>query len=138
MNAEICLVLRVMRNCSVPLKQPERSKWIEKIEKVQPFDDTVATYHVCQFHFLPEDLDIRGKRKYILPGRVPSVFANNDNNDNTVECFGVNAIGASVNNSESTNFSSAVSNAAYPVQNTLSIEEATNETISSSSSTYEG
>lgn len=87
MNLEIDLVQSVMKNCSVPLNQPERSKWIEAIEKVQPFDNIVATYKLCEFHFLPEDIDTRGKRKHILPGRVPSVFSNKKNDPNNVEYF---------------------------------------------------
>lgn len=63
---------------SVPLAEPKRSKWIEAIEKIQPFDYVVQTYHICSLHFLSEDIGFRGKNKCILPGKVPSIFKNNN------------------------------------------------------------
>lgn len=69
---------------SVPLKNPNRQKWISAIEKIQPFDYYVATYHVCELHFLPEDVETKGKRKLIIPGRVPKVFQNIGNNNSSI------------------------------------------------------
>lgn len=60
---------------------PNRSKWIEAIEKIQPFDYITQTYYLCQFHFLPEDIQMKGKRKFIISGRVPSIFPNSRNDE---------------------------------------------------------
>lgn len=45
------------------------------IEKVQPFDYVVQTYHVCSLHFLPSDIKVSGKRKTITVGKVPTIFS---------------------------------------------------------------
>lgn len=60
--------------CSVPFDEPHRSRWIEAIRTFQMFDNTVANYHVCSLHFLAEDINVSGKRKTIIPGKVPSIF----------------------------------------------------------------
>lgn len=78
------LYIMCNQKLSVPMEEPNRSKWIEAIEKVQPFDYYVSTYHLCQFHFLPEDVGTQGKKKtkkFILSGRVPSIFSNEGNNN---------------------------------------------------------
>lgn len=118
-----------MKNCSVPLKQPDRSKWIDAIEKVQPFDYIIQMYYLCQFHFSPDDIETRGRKKIVLPGRVPSIFANYSKN--TLECFDVNTIDTGMSNDESTN-SNLASNSVFLGQNILNIHES-NETVSSSS-----
>lgn len=64
--------------CSVPLTQPNRDKWINAIEKFQPFDYVIQTFHVCSRHFLPSDIKTIGK-KTVISGRVPSIFT--DSND---------------------------------------------------------
>lgn len=68
----------------VPGTDSNRSKWIEAIEKVQPFDYITQNYHVCQFHFLPEDIEKKGKKKFVIFGRVPSVFTNIQNIENEI------------------------------------------------------
>lgn len=112
------------------MKQPARDEWIQAIERVQPFDHIVQTYFLCQLHFSPDDIDTRGKRKYILENRVPSIFSNNNN-----DC-----IGASIIDSESTNSSSTVDNTFHSeslVQNISNTDESSNEPISSPSTIYD-
>lgn len=94
----------------MPLKQPHREKWIREIEKVQPFDYIVQMYYLCQYHFSPNDIESRGKKKIIIPGRVPSIFANNNNNDNVLNCHDENAVDVSIKDIESIISSSNVGN----------------------------
>lgn len=76
----------------VPTMDPNRSKWIEAIEKIQPFDYITQTYYVCQFHFLPEDIEKRGKKKFVISGRAPSIFSSqsNENVNSNVSVIEVN------------------------------------------------
>lgn len=60
--------------CSVPLSNPNRKLWIDAIEKNQPFDYIVSSYHVCSLHFSLSDIKISGKRKTIISGRFPTIF----------------------------------------------------------------
>lgn len=39
----------------------------------------VQTYHVCSKHFLSCDIRVNGKRKTIVPGKVPSIFPSSKN-----------------------------------------------------------
>lgn len=66
----------------VPTMDPNRRKWIQAIEKFQPFDYIPQTYYVCQFHFLSEDIEKRGKRNFVISGRVPSIFKKIQSNEN--------------------------------------------------------
>lgn len=75
----------------VPTMDPNRSRWIEAIEKTQEFDYITQTYYVCQSHFLPEDIQKRGKKTFVISGRVPSVFSNTRSNEN------VNSQGIEIN-----------------------------------------
>lgn len=75
------MVFIPVQNFSVPLKEPNRSKWINSIEKFQPFDYVVQTYHLCSLHFLQNDIVTKGKRKTIICGRVPTIFPNNPTDD---------------------------------------------------------
>lgn len=104
----------------MPSKEPEKSKWIEAIERVQPFDYVVQRYFLCQLHFLPDDIGILGTRKIVLPGKIPSIFAVSGNNENTSDCSEQNEACALVINDESRNSSSSsdnVFNTESPVQN---------------------
>lgn len=65
-----------MKYFSVPAFEPNRSRWIEAIEAFQSFDYVVQTFHVCSRHFLPSDIIVKGKRKTVKPGAVPSLFTN--------------------------------------------------------------
>lgn len=67
---------------SVPSCQPDRSNWITAIEQYQPFDYYVQTFHVCSLHFKTNDLLIRGLRRTIAKGAVPSIFGNDNAADN--------------------------------------------------------
>lgn len=87
----------------MPLKQPGRSQWIEAIEQVQPFDYVVQTYYVCELHFLQEDIFTRGKKKFIVPGKVPTIFGINNNIDNTLKVCNANDVYESINSSKPTN-----------------------------------
>lgn len=58
--------------------QPVRDKWIEAIEKCQVFDYKVTRFVVCSLHFLPDDILVRGKRRIISQGKVPSIFSNDE------------------------------------------------------------
>lgn len=77
----------------MPINEPNRNKWIQAIEEFQPFDYIVQTYHICSLHFSKDDIIIKGKKKTIIPGKVPSVFThelnnNNDSNLNTADTNG--------------------------------------------------
>lgn len=69
----------------MPLNEPNRSKWIESIEKYQPFDYVIQTYHVCSNHFCSNDIEIKGKRKLVKSGRFPSIFPNNGTDQNYLQ-----------------------------------------------------
>lgn len=56
------------------MQEPLRSLWINSIKKFQPFDNSVSSFHVCSSHFLPTDIQISGRRKTIVYGKVPSIF----------------------------------------------------------------
>lgn len=79
----------------MPLSEPARSKWIEQIEKVQPFDYTIAMYPICSRHFHLEDMNISGKRKTIKSEKYPTIFESN--HSNIVSQIEVNQSGASGN-----------------------------------------
>lgn len=59
---------------SVPSNEPNKKNWIDAITQHQEFDYYVQTFHVCDQHFLPTDIKTSGKRKTVIPGRVPSIF----------------------------------------------------------------
>lgn len=92
---------------SVPTFQPNRGLWIEAIEKFQTFDYKVQTFHVCSEHFLPTDIVVRGKKKTVIPGRVPSLFANINNNNQENEQI-ERGINADSNNQPTQNLPSGV------------------------------
>ena len=78
---------------SVPLNQPNRSKWIQAIELYQEFDYAIQTYHICSLHFLPTDIQKNGKRRTVISGKVPSIFTDinnsniiNKNNNEEIIC----------------------------------------------------
>lgn len=108
---------------------------------MQPFDYIVQKYYLCQYHFQPDDIDIRGKKKCILPGKLPSIFENINNDDNdTSECLDVNTTGTNINNIESTSSSSTFDNdlnSIISVQNKPSIGKLTEGTLPSSSTIYD-
>lgn len=70
----------------MPLSEPNRGKWISAIEQIQTFDYVVQTFHICSRHFLPCDIKTIGKRKTVISGRVPIIFTDsNDSNDTNNE-----------------------------------------------------
>lgn len=120
----------------MPFKQPDRSKWIQAIEEVQTFDEIVQTYYICEFHFSPDDIVKRGKKKCILPNRVPSIFANNAEIDDTLQCSDENGNLASIEVNVSTKTCSAVDNAldsVFSTQYVSNTDDQTNESRLSSS-----
>lgn len=62
----------------MPFSQPARSQWINAIESHQQFDYHVQKYYICSLHFAPGNLNIHGKKKIVLKGRVPSIFPHQD------------------------------------------------------------
>lgn len=102
---------------------PNRSKWIEAIEKIQPFDYITQTYYVCRFHFLPKDIQKRGRKNFVISGRVPSIFPNSQSNENVnSQCSNVSVIEVNGNSCEST---IAVDSAQSSVENNDADEEPT-------------
>lgn len=141
MSTEKSFLLSVFKKCSVPWKQPDRSKWIETIEQVQPFDYNVQTYYLCQLHFSPDDIVERGNKKSIVPGRLPTIFGiNNNNTDNTEECSDSNYICETLNDIKSTNLNPIVdiSSNSEPLSRYIpSADESFNQNNSSLSIAYD-
>lgn len=73
---------------SVPKCEPNRSKWIDAIGNIQEFNNTIQTFHVCEVHFSPNDIEFKGKKKIIISGRVPTIFPNSDTQylDENTDC----------------------------------------------------
>lgn len=59
---------------SVPHDPILRKKWIEQIEKHQPFDRMPISYPVCERHFDATNLVRNGKRCTLIKGTVPTIF----------------------------------------------------------------
>lgn len=72
----------------------------------------MQTFHICSEHFLHTDIVVRGKKKSVIPGRVPSLFANINNNNQENEQI-ERGINADSNNQSTQNLPSGVNNNGY-------------------------
>lgn len=90
----------------MPSCEPERSRWISTIEQHQPFDYYAHTYFVCSLHFEPSDLVIRGKGKYVVKGRMPSIFRNENVANNVQQEVELESVENDMENNNDGNYNS--------------------------------
>lgn len=55
---------------------------------MQPFDNIVQTFHICSLHFSLSDFKVNGKRKTVLPGRVPTIFSDSSVSNEPIDVHG--------------------------------------------------